>query len=197
MTQAIRRFALGLLALTLLAVGTAQEDWDQTRLEEGENIYRTVANVGCSTCHGAFALGDLGIGPAIRGVDEVRIEGALEGAEEMGFLIPIMTDEMIADVAYYLAYLDTLHPVLAQFRQEAFTPAEITVPADTDVQVIVENGNRSPCTLQVSIPDTEPVEIDGRATDGLVVRTPANGQVTATCTESPSAVLTLNVGAAD
>lgn len=197
MPKIIRRTCLAVLVLSVLAMGATQEEWDEVRLEEGKHIFRTVANVGCSTCHGTFALGDLGIGPVIRGVDTVRIQGALEGAEEMGFLVPIMTDQMIEDVAYYLAYLDTLYPAMAQFRQEAFTPAEITVPADTDVQIIVENGNRSPCTLQVSIPDTAPIEIAGRATDALVIRTPADGQVTVTCTETASAVLTLVVEKAD
>ena len=197
MHHPIPRILLALLALALLAFGAAQEEWDQERLEAGANVYETVANVGCGTCHGAFGLGDIGIGPIIRGVDEVRIRGALEGAEEMGFLLPIMTDQMIADVAYYLAYLDTLHPAKALFRQETFTPAEITVPPDTDVQLIVENGNRSPCTLEVSVPDIEPLVIEGRSTDGLVIRTPADGTVTAVCTEAPSVVLTLVVGAAE
>ncbi len=193
MHRTATRILIALLALALLATASAQDDWDEERLAEGTRVYLEAGGIGCHTCHSRFALGDVGIGPVIRGVDAVRIQGALEAAEEMGFLLPILSQQNIDDVAYYLQWLDTLFPVKTLFRRGTFEPAALPIPPATRVQLIVQNGNRSACTLVVDGVTDAPVEVAGRGTNGVVFDTPAEGLIEAHCTEAPDAVLRLPI----
>lgn len=195
MVTKFQYFLASLLLVAGLSTANAQEEWDPERLSEGQRVYLEIGSTGCSACHGKFAQGDLGIGPAIRGVDAVRIQNALEAAREMSFLLPIMTQEDVDNVAYYLTYLDTLHPVKATLRGEAFAPEEVTVPPDTDVQVVVENGNRTECSLQVEGRTDEPLLIEGRDIGAVVFRSPAEGAFNAFCSEIPDVVFTIRVEA--
>jgi cytochrome c553 len=173
---------------------SAQGAPDATLIEEGRTIFREVGDIGCAACHGTYALGDLQIGPSIRGVDEVRIEGALEGAEEMEFLLPLLTDNDITALAAYLGYLGTFEPAPVTFRRGTFEPAELTVSSGSQVQLIVNNLNRSECTFAIDGVELEPLVIPGRKAVDIIWETPTETvSLTAGCQEEGSEHLSIRV----
>lgn len=188
-----------ILPLLLLFSGFflfAQEGADTDLIARGRTVFREAGGVGCKTCHGVYALGDLQIGPNVRGVDEVRIRGALEAAEEMEFLLPLVSPEDIVALAAYLQHLGTLEPVAVTYRSDAFNPAEVSVPAGSAVQLIVNNGNRSDCTLTAVDTGAEAVTIPGRDSGDIVWTTPeAPATLTAFCAEAPEGTLAIVVEA--
>lgn len=69
---------------------------------EGKEIFETTAGgVGCASCHGDGAQGD--VGPDIRGKDALAILTQLETNEAMGFIE--LVPEQIDKVAAYLRFL--------------------------------------------------------------------------------------------
>jgi len=155
---------------------------------------KAAGGVGCAACHGHFALGDLQIAPNVRGVDEDRIRGALEGAEEMEFLIPVLTNDDIASLAQYLQYLAPFEPFKTTRKRGVFDPLELLLPLATDVQLIVNNGDRSECTFHVEGADVEDKLITGRWTDDLIWTTPElPGMFVGYCSENPDATVSISV----
>ncbi|MDZ4134824.1 MAG: c-type cytochrome [Paracoccaceae bacterium] len=72
--------------------------------QAGKEIFeKTAGGVGCASCHGEAALGDIGIGPNIRGKDSVTILKQLQVNEKMKF-IHLEPDE-VDQVSAYLRYL--------------------------------------------------------------------------------------------
>lgn len=68
----------------------------------GKEIFETTAGgVGCASCHGDGAVGD--VGPDIRGKDALAILAQLETNEAMGFIE--LTPEDVDKVAAYLRFL--------------------------------------------------------------------------------------------
>lgn len=191
--NALRAGFVLLAAFTVVAFAQAQDELDTELVERGQDLYHNVAGTGCVTCHGVAGLGDIGIGPEIRGVPVVRIEGALDAAEEMAFLAPQLDDDDLEALEAYLAYVETLVPATTTVRAGTFEPREVRVPAGREVQLIVENGNRSACTLVVEGADVQST-IDGRST-GEVVWTSgeAGTETTAMCEEEPDARLTIRI----
>jgi cytochrome c553 len=185
------------LLLALGSVAFAQDGPTPEAIAAGQDLFQTAGGIGCVACHGAFGLGDLSIGPDVRGVDATRIVGALEGAEEMDFLLPLLSDADIDSLATYLDYLGTLEPVSTLFRSGTFDPAELTIVADSATQLIVANGGRSECTFAVDGVEIEPIVIGGRSSGDVVLTLPAEtGALQASCVEAPDAVLTLTIEAA-
>ncbi|UCH25611.1 MAG: hypothetical protein JSV66_17045 [Trueperaceae bacterium] len=176
-----------LAILSLLLCGSfalAQAAADDALIQEGRTIFREVGGIGCAACHGTYALGDLQIGPVIRGVNEVRIEGALDGVEEMEFLISLISKKDITALAAYLGYLGTLEPASVTFRQGEFDPAELQVAPETQLQLIVTNLSRSDCTFSLEGVDLEPIVVPGRDANDLVWHTPVETRtLTAGCQE--------------
>src|SRR5262249_37425458 len=75
--------AWGALAcVTMLAA--AAEPPDMAIVEQGRQIFETIAGVGCKACHGPFAEGK--VGPTNRGVNEATIREALAKVGAMQFL---------------------------------------------------------------------------------------------------------------
>jgi mono/diheme cytochrome c family protein len=99
---------IGLVFAGLLTLGlplTAQEVALDPSTAAGKELFDISAgDVGCASCHGEQAKGD--IGPDIRGRDPVAILDALKGVEEMSFIE--LSEEQIAAVADYLRYLHDL-----------------------------------------------------------------------------------------
>lgn len=185
-----------LLCLALVAGNglLAQGDPLSETAAAGQIVFRTAGGIGCVACHGAYGLGDVGVGPNIRGLDATRIRGALDAVEEMDFLVSVLSRNDIDTVATYLQYLGTLEPAATLFRQGTFEPAELSVTAGSAVQLIVNNGNRSECTFGLVGLELEPVVIAGRGAGDLIL-TPAEGTDTieGNCAETPEAVLTVRV----
>lgn len=91
---------VGTLALAMPALAQAPE---LTEAElAGKKIFEeTAGDVGCASCHGMKAQGD--IGPAIAGQTAENIKSQFEVNESMGFIE--LTDEEVDQVVAYLAFL--------------------------------------------------------------------------------------------
>jgi cytochrome c553 len=172
----------------------AQEDPLSEAIVAGRTTFSEAGGIGCVACHGSYGLGDLQIGPNIRGLDAIRIEGALDAAEEMDFLGPLLSGTDIDNLAAYLQYLGTLETASTLYRSGAFEPAELSIVADTPTQLIVANGGRSECTFALDGVELEPVLIGGRGSGDVVLTLPAEtGTLQGSCAEAPEVVLTLTI----
>ncbi len=183
----------GLISLLLALAGfvSAQAvdpaaSFEPELLAKGEAVFLEVGGMGCAACHGRFAANELNIAPVIRGVDSVRIHGALQAMQAMLFLQPLISDDEVDAVAYYLGYLNTMVPAVVSVRQATFEPSAVTVPSGSLVQLILSNQDRSVCTWTLSEPDTETATIKGRATGAVVWQAPEEiVSVEAYCAETP------------
>ncbi|MDZ7799729.1 MAG: hypothetical protein U5K81_02900 [Trueperaceae bacterium] len=193
-TSSYVRVAILALLMPFAFLASAQEEApDPELVKRGQDLYYNVAGTGCVTCHGVAGLGDIGIGPNIRGVPVVRIEGALDAAEEMAFLHPVLSEDDLVALEAYLAYVETLVPATTTVRGGAFQPDEVRLPAGQQVQLIVDNGNRSPCTLVVDGVDVQ-ATIDGRSTGDVSWTTGSAGtQTVAYCQDEPDVQLTVRI----
>lgn len=92
-----------LAALTLAPVAARAEDATlDPEAAAGKVIFEeTAGDVGCKTCHGMDALGD--VGPNIRGKDSVAILRQLKTNPNMKFIK--LTKQEVDQVATYLRYL--------------------------------------------------------------------------------------------
>lgn len=166
-------------------------------IAKGREIFEfTAGGVGCASCHSHFALGDIAIGPNIRGVTEDTIHSALENVELMSFLNGKVTDEDIHAVATYLQYLDTLTYAKTVRKNNAFDPTELTFPINTNAELIIENDDRTPCTFaSLDWHLTEKV-ISGASADDFIFLTPGQpGSFTGSCKENPEATVTIKIEA--
>lgn len=75
-------------------------------VKEGEIVFFTIGGKGgCAACHGATAMGELGIGPYIVGKTREQVAWCLENVDAMEWLRPIVTEHDIDAVAAYLQSL--------------------------------------------------------------------------------------------
>jgi mono/diheme cytochrome c family protein len=91
---------------TSAAPETTAPAGDEDLFARGEDLFTVSAGgVGCKTCHGAEARGDVGVGPNIQGksVNEIKIQ--LRDNELMEYMRSTLTEEDLEAVALYLAYL--------------------------------------------------------------------------------------------
>jgi len=103
MRQTILTAAALLAGLTLATVAAqAQDAALDPEAAAGKVIFEeTAGDVGCKTCHGMDALGD--VGPNIRGKDSVAILKQLKTNDNMKFIK--LTKKEVDQVATYLRYL--------------------------------------------------------------------------------------------
>ena len=191
----MKRALILLFLLLLSGAWVFAQDNDPAEFPaKGLAIFREAGGMGYSACHGEYALGDLQIGPNIRGVDETRIHGALDTLDVMAFLVPLLSDDDISAVAEYLQYLGTLEPVSITLRRSTFDPSEVTVPTGTAVQLIINNRDRAECTFTIDGAGLEPTVLAGRAMGNVVWTTPAEAaSFVALCNEKPDQLLTVTV----
>jgi len=133
---------------------------DMELIETGRMLFEfSEANdgVGCLNCHGTFGVGDLGIGPNVRGASEEEIRIALENVAQMDFLT--LSDEQIEALSAYMTWLGSFFPAKTELRDEGFEPNELTVPAGAQVQLILDNRERRSAhriaSEDLAIEDTE------------------------------------------
>ncbi|MFU8887349.1 MAG: cupredoxin domain-containing protein [Trueperaceae bacterium] len=181
--------------LTLSAFAGAQAEvpdgFDPELWREGYRVFTEIGGMGCAGCHGRYGANELGVGPVIRGVDAVRIEGAVAGMQAMVFLQALITPAEIDAVAHYLAYLGTMEPAVVTMRRGEFEPAEVTLPAGAPVQLILNNQDRGDCTWTVTAEGVEPVVVGSRTTGAIDWTTAAAGTLEAFCAEAPDGRLTV------
>jgi cytochrome c553 len=178
------------------SVQSGSDEFNEEVVMAGRLLFEeTAGGIGCAACHAHFALGDSFIAPNVRGVSKNRIEGALEAVEEMEFLIDELSSEDIDAIAEYLRFLATLVPAKSVTRRGVFTPDILEVPANDQVQLIINNLNRSVCTLSSGDSIFQDTEIQGRTEADIIWTSPLDPgeSFQVSCLEEPESILTISV----
>jgi mono/diheme cytochrome c family protein len=133
-------------ALALAATGLpAFADEQLDMVEQGRQIFETVAGIGCKACHGPFAEGK--VGPTNRGVNEATIREALAKIGPMQFLREQLHDEDIKRIAAYTEWMGRHLLVKALLKRGRFIPDAVSVYPGTPVQLVIQNTGSEPATL--------------------------------------------------
>ena len=174
---------LVLIVAGFLSPAMAQDN-DGSQLAAGERVFNTVAGIGCKTCHGEYAEGDVGVGPYLRGASEGAIRAAIDATGEMVVIKSVITDDEIKAVAAYVGKLGTLQPVRTLAKRGRFLPQEISIRPGTRVQLIIKNASIQPHTFKSDNMDIEELVIAGRSSGSLEWRAPeTEGEFTVYCTD--------------
>lgn len=191
--------ALLVLACGLWAVGAAfpQSEPNDGLITEGRTIFeKTAGGVGCAACHGHFAMGDLKIGPNIRGASPERIQGGLAARDAMAFIR--LTDEELTAVAAFLGYLGKLLPVKITMRDSQFEPNRVTVPANREIQFLLDNKGNETCSFSSNEAGIKEKSLEPGKVGDIVWRTSSKQDTfTARCNPRPNMILTIVVGTED
>lgn len=140
---------------------SGSEEFDEELLAEGRDLFESSAGgVGCASCHAAFGLGDLGVGPFIRGINAEAIRSALEMVEDMDFFD--LTEEEIIAIAEYTRWLGQFFPIKTIIKLGVFNPAELTVAAGRPIQLIIENADRTVYTISSEALGIDELELPRR-----------------------------------
>lgn len=145
---------------------------DEGQLEVGARVYSTIAGVGCQTCHGQYAEGDLGVGPFIRGATEGTIRAAIDANGEMIVIKKTITEDEIKAVVAYLGKLGTMQAVRTLAKRGRFLPEEFSIRPGTDVQLIIQNSSIQPHTFKSDNMGIDGLLIAGRSSGSLEWRAP-------------------------
>jgi mono/diheme cytochrome c family protein len=160
-----------LFVLTFSPIGAAAAD-DQGLLAEGARVFNTVAGIGCKTCHGEYAEGDLGVGPFIRGATEATIRATIDATNEMVVIKNTITDEEIKAISAYIGYLGSLQVARTLAKRGRFLPAEFSTRPGTGVQLIIKNSSISPHTFKSDNMGIDDTTIPGRSTGSIEWQAP-------------------------
>lgn len=145
---------------------------DDSRLADGARVFGTIAGVGCKTCHGEYAEGDVGVGPFIRGASEGSIRAAIDATGEMIVIKSMITEGEIKAVAEYVARLGTLQAARTLAKRGRFLPAEISIRPGTDVQIIIQNSSMQPHTFKSDNMNIDDLLVTGRSSGSVEWRAP-------------------------
>jgi hypothetical protein len=157
---------------------------DSALIEEGRKVFNEVAGLGCKTCHGEYAEGDLGVGPIIRGAKAGNIQAAVEAVGEMVAIRAAMGEEEVKAVSAYLSHLGTLQVVRTLSKRGRFVPKEQAVHPGTTVQIIVKNSGTKPQTYLSENMGIEPFIVQGRSTAAVIWESPKEeGTYTLACAD--------------
>ena len=167
----------------LLLASPVQADEDG-QFAEGARVFGTVAGVGCKTCHGEYAEGDVGVGPYIRGATEGTIRAAIDATGEMIVIKSVITEDEIEAVAAYVGSLGSMQAVRTLAKRGRFLPAEISIRPGTDVQLIIQNASIQPHTFKSDNMDIDDLAIASRSSGSLEWRAPeTEGAFSLYCTD--------------
>lgn len=133
-----------IVAIMTLLVPSLAQATDDDPFAEGALVYSTIAGIGCKTCHGEYAEGDVGVGPYIRGATEGMIRAAIDATNEMIVIRSAITDEQIQAVAAYVGRLGTLQVARTLAKRGRFLPAEVSIQPGIGVQLIIQNSSVEP-----------------------------------------------------
>jgi mono/diheme cytochrome c family protein len=178
--------ALPTLAAAFLALAAfpacAAEPFDLAMVEQGRQIFETVAGVGCKACHGPFAEGK--VGPTNSGVNEATIREALAKIGPMQFLREQLAEEDIKRVAAYTEWMGRHMLVKSLLKRGRFIPDAISVYPGTPVQLVIENTGSEPATLAADGISVAAPTIAARDTASIVWTAPeTEGKSTVACSD--------------
>ena len=151
-------------------------------VKKGRQVFTTAGGVGCAACHGAYAEGDLGIGPYNRGVEEQKIRDALVSVEAMSFLREEMNEAKIKGIAAYYTWLGELQLVKTLAKRGRFIPDRLQIYPGTKVQLVIKNASSFPRKFGGGNMNIGTVKVAGRESLDMVWRAPAKeGSYTLEC----------------
>jgi plastocyanin len=140
--------------------------------------------VGCKTCHGEYAEGDVGVGPYIRGATEGAIRAAIDATGEMIVIKNEITEDEIKAVAAYVGDLGTMQAARTLAKRGRFLPEEISIRPGTDVQLIVQNSSIQPHTFKSDNMGIDDFVIAGRSSGNVEWQAPeSEGDYSIYCTD--------------
>jgi len=158
-------------------LGTAEFD-------EGRRVFQEIAGIGCLSCHGDFAEGDLGVGPYIRGASEGAIRAAIEGIGEMVAIKMTINDTEINAVAKYIDHLGSLQVAKTLSKRGRFLPAMAEARPGTKMQVVIRNAGIDTAKYASDTMGIEPMTIPGRSVGSFEWQAPEQeGEYSVSCTD--------------
>ena len=168
----------------LLAASSMAHAGDDELLAEGARVFNTIAGLGCKTCHGEYAEGDLGVGPFIRGATEGTIRASIDATNEMIVVKNVIREEEIKAVAAYIGRLGTMQVVRTLAKRGRFLPAAFSTRPGTGVQLIIKNSSVEPHTFRSDNMGIDDLTIPGRSSGNFEWHTPeTEGEFSLYCTD--------------
>ncbi len=160
----------------------AADEFDKTLIEQGRQIYETIAGLGCRACHGSFGEGK--VGPTSRGVNEATVREALAKIGAMQFLREQLSDDDIKRVATYTEWMGRHLLVKTLLKRGRFIPEMISVHPNTPVQLVIENTGTEPTTVAGEGMGTAPVSIPARESASILWTAPHDeGRFSLACSD--------------
>lgn len=158
-------------------------EYDDPLLSEGKRVFSEVAGVGCKTCHGEYAEGDLGVGVFMRGASEGTIRAAIDAIAEMVVVKNVITEDEIKAITAYVAHLGTMPVARTLAKRGRFIPGEITVKPGERVQVVIQNSGFQAYTFASDNMGFDDLNIPARSSGSIEWQAPdTEGDYTLSCT---------------
>lgn len=154
------------------AAGAGPAYVGSTEFEEGRRVFQEVAGLGCRSCHGDFAEGDIGVGPYIRGANEGAIRAAIDGTGEMVAIKALISEDEINAVSAYLYHLGSMQVAKTLSKRGRFLPDVSEVRPGTPMQVAVVNTGVEEATYVSDDMGIAPITVPGRGTTSVEWRAP-------------------------
>ena len=171
------------LLLALLLLPLAQAAGDDLRAE-GERVFNTIAGIGCKTCHGEYAEGDVGVGPYIRGASEGMIRAAIDASNEMIVVKNVISEQQIQAVAAYVGSLGSSQVVRTLAKRGRFLPAETSIRPRARTQLVIQNSSVDAHLFRSDNMGIGDLAIAGRSSGTLEWSAPAEaGEYSLYCTD--------------
>ena len=180
--------AMPIATICLFAAGSllpsSAQAVDDGQLAQGARVFSAIAGIGCKTCHGEYAEGDVGVGPYIRGAAEGAIRAAIDATGEMNVIKNTITEEEIKAVTAYVGNLGTMQALRTLAKRGRFLPEEISVRPGTNVQLIIQNASMQPHTFKSDDMDITDLIIAGRSSGSVAWHAPeVDGEFSLYCTD--------------
>ena len=170
--------------LSVAAGATKPASASASDFDAGQRVFREIAGIGCKTCHGDYAEGDLGVGPYIRGTTEGAIRAAIEGIGEMVVVKSVITEDEIVAVAAYLRHLGSQQVARTLSKRGRFLPEVFEARPGTSLQIVIRNSGIKAAMYQSDNMGIEPFTVAGRSTDGIDWQAPDDeGEYSLYCTD--------------
>jgi len=174
----------GTLADTSAAPAAALEYSGDPAFAEGARVFSEIAGVGCKTCHGEYAEGDLGVGPYIRGASEGTIRAVIEGIPEMIVVKAVISEDEIKAIAAYIANLGTMQVARTLAKRGRFMPESISIRPGTSVQLVIQNSGFQPYTFSSDNMGIDDIVIPARSSGSIEWQAPdAEGEYSLSCSD--------------
>ena len=176
--------ALIILFVTGFSSPSLAQDSDDSQLAEGARVFNTIAGVGCKTCHGEYAEGDVGVGPYIRGASEGTIRATIDATGEMIAIKNVISEDEIKAVAAYIGRLGSMQAARTLAKRGRFLPGEISIRPGTNVQLIIQNSSFQAHTFKSDNMSIDDLIIAGRSSGALEWHAPeTEGEFSLYCTD--------------